>query len=104
MIVFAANSRYAAVEIATMTLPDGREVNFVRRRFLPLPESLVAIGTYTVKADERLDNIAAKVLGDPELFWRIGDGNRALSPDALEATGTVLRITLPAGMPGVPGA
>lgn len=104
MNVFAANSRYATVEIATCTLPDGHEVNFIRRRFVPAPESLALLGTYTVAAGDRLDTIAAKLLGDPELFWRICDGNRALSPPTLEQPGTVLRITLPAGMPGVYGA
>jgi hypothetical protein len=53
-----------------------------------------------------LDNISARApeIGDPELFWRICDANRALRPEALtEEIGRRLRITMPEGIPGVPG-
>ena len=52
---------------------------------------------------ERLDNIAAQYLGDPEQFWRICDANGAMRPDELtETVGRRLRITLPEGIPGAP--
>jgi hypothetical protein len=80
---------------------DGREVVFLRRRFLPQPETLAEIAQYTVGALDRLDNIAAAAVGDAELFWQVGDANRAMDPDELAAeTGRRLRITLPAGIPG----
>ena len=44
-------------------------------------------------------------MGDPEAFWRIADANSALRPQDLTRTpGRRLRITLPEGIPGVPGA
>ena len=54
---------------------------------------------------DRLDNLAAKYFGDPELFWRLCDANGALRPDELiEIIGRRLRITLPLGVPGVRSA
>ena len=35
---------------------------------------------------ERLDNIAAAFLGDPELFWRLSDANGAMRPEELVQT------------------
>ncbi len=58
-----------------------------------------------VAQGDRLDNIAAKYLGDPEQYWRICDANGAMRPDELiETIGRQLRITLPEGVPGVPSA
>jgi xanthosine utilization system XapX-like protein len=102
---FAANSRYVNTPVKTWTRPDGSEVNYLARRFVPAPESLALLGIYTVVQGDRLDNVAARLLGDPELFWRICDGNRELRPAALtEAIGRQLRITAPAGFPGPPNA
>jgi nucleoid-associated protein YgaU len=56
---------------------------------------------HTVRAEERLDQIAATYLGDPEQFWRIADANRAVAPEELtDEAGRRLRITLPPGIPG----
>ena len=105
MNTFAANSRYAQTAIKTCTLQDGREVNYLARRFLPQPNELAQFATYTVVAGDRLDTIAARAYGDPELFWRIVDGNRELRPtDLIAIIGRPLRLTLSAGMPGVSGA
>jgi hypothetical protein len=58
-----------------------------------------------VVAGDRLDNLAARHLGDPQQYWRICDANRAVRPDELiETLGRALRITLPEGVPGVPDA
>jgi len=52
---------------------------------------------------ERLDHIAAHYFGDPELFWRICDANRAMRPEELtETEGRRLLITLPEGVQGTP--
>lgn len=100
-----ASSRYAQTPVKTFTMPDGREVNYLARRVLPLPEDLATFGTYVVHGGDRLDTIAARALGDPELFWRLVDGNRELLPRALvAAVGRTLRLTLPAGFPGAFGA
>jgi hypothetical protein len=99
---FAANSRYQNVEIARLELPDGRILVYLQRRFVPPPERFVTLQEHVVTEGERLDNITARYLGDPELFWRVCDANRALRPEELEATGRRLRLTLPEGLPGAP--
>jgi hypothetical protein len=96
-------SRYAPVEQVTLVLSDGREIRYLRRRFLPLPERLALLAEVVVGLDDRLDRIAASHLGDPELSWRVADGNRALHPDELtERPGRRLRVTQPEGIPVVP--
>jgi hypothetical protein len=101
---FPPNSRYRGVGTATLER-DGRVLTYLRRRFLPAPDSLAALGEVTVTQGDRLDLIAAAQLGDPELAWRICDANGALRPEELtETIGRRLRITLPEGVPGAPGA
>ncbi|MFJ3880188.1 LysM domain-containing protein [Streptomyces sp. NPDC090077] len=106
--MFSATSRYRNVPTAGFTLPGGRTVSYVRRRFPPDPDSLTTLTTHTVAPGERLDHVAARELGDPEQAWRIADAHRVLAPGSLTAVpGRRLRITLPAGMPqgsGVPDA
>ena len=105
MTTFAPNSRYLQTQVLTRTLPDGREINYLARRFLPQPDALAAFGSYTVAGGDRLDTVAARAFGDPELFWRLVDGNRELVPRRLvEEVGRALRLTLPAGIPGAFGA
>ena len=100
---FAANSRYLGTGTRQWTTPSGTAIAYLARRFLPHPESLAQIATYQVAARDRIDSVAAAVLNDPELSWRVADANRAMLPRDLVATpGTVLRITLPEGMQGVP--
>ena len=103
--LFAPNSRYFGLDTAVLQTQAGVTIAYVKRRFVPAPESLTQVGTYVVVQSDRLDNIAAKQLGDPEQYWRICDANRALRPDALVGTvGRALRITLAQGVPGVPSA
>jgi hypothetical protein len=65
----------------------------------------VTLFEHTVTQGERLDNIAAQYLGDPEQFWRICDANAVLRPDELtDTTGRRIRITMPAGIPATPNA
>ncbi|HZT57821.1 MAG TPA: LysM domain-containing protein, partial [Pyrinomonadaceae bacterium] len=59
---------------------------------------------HTVTQGERLDQIAAQYLGDPEQFWRICDANGALRPEELLETGRRVRLTLPEGVPATPNA
>jgi nucleoid-associated protein YgaU len=97
------NSRYAGIEVAFRTEPDGRLVAYLRRRFLPPPERLALLTQHVVVQGDRLDRIAATYLGDPEQFWRVADANRAMRPDELtEEPGRRLRITQPDGLPGLP--
>jgi hypothetical protein len=104
VVIFAASSRYAGIATATIEI-EGETVVYVRRRFLPQPESFAVIAEHAVTQGERLDHIAARYLGDPEVFWRICDANRAMRPGELtETVGGRLLITLPEGVPGIPNA
>jgi hypothetical protein len=97
---FPPTSRYHGLEVATFTQPDGTAVAYVRRRFIAAPENYALLEEHRVGEGERLDLIAAARLGDPEQFWRLCDANATLDPAELEVPGTVVRITLPAGIPG----
>jgi hypothetical protein len=85
VLVFGVDSRYYALETATWTRPDGREVRYVRRRFLPQEDGGPVLARVKVGAEQRLDLIAAGALGDPEQFWRICDANGAMHPEELTA-------------------
>jgi nucleoid-associated protein YgaU len=96
---FPPNSRYNSVATLVWTTPDGREIPYLARRFVPPPERFNTLGTHTVVAGDRLDNLAARYLGDPEQYWKLCDANGALRPDELvEAIGRSLRIALPEGV------
>ncbi len=99
------SSRYASVGTTTLTTAGGTTVVYLERRFVPQPGSLSQSGRHTVMPGDRLDLIASAAIGDPSQWWQVADANRAMWPEDLTATpGTVLRITLPQGVPGVPGA
>ena len=103
--LFAVNSRYIGIATSTLVAPDGTTVAYIQRRFIPQPEQLAQLQQHAVVQGDRLDVLAAQYLGDPQLFWRICDANRAMRPEDLTATvGKVLRICLPAGVPGGPSA
>ncbi len=104
-LLFSPASRYFSVETATLEERDGRVIVYLKRRFVPQPERFALLQEHVVSQGERLDNITARYLDDPEQFWRICDANRALRPDELtETVGRRLRITLPEGIPGTPNA
>ena len=103
--MFSLTSRYYGIPVATLETQDGRKVVYVRRRFVPPPERFELLFEHLVTQDERLDNITAEYLNDPEQFWRLCDANGAIRPDELtETIGRRLRITLPEGIPGTPNA
>jgi hypothetical protein len=99
--LFAMNSRYTGIATSTLVAADGTTIAYVQRRFIPQPVQLVQLQQHSVVQGDRLDVLAAQFLGDPQLFWRICDANGAMRPQDLTSTvGTVLRICLPAGIPG----
>jgi hypothetical protein len=93
--MFEPTSRYAKVEDAALTTPDGREIAYKRRRFLPRGEDLPRLAEAKVVQGDRLDLVAARTLGDPEQYWRICDANDALDPHALEEPGRRLVVPMP---------
>jgi hypothetical protein len=98
---FAPNSRYYGIATGIWLAPDGTVELYLRRRFIPPPESYSDLTEHQVAQGDRLDNIAAHYLGDPEQFWRVADPNNVIDPNELTSTiGRRIRITLPAGVPG----
>jgi hypothetical protein len=98
---FPPSSRYADVATTVLIRDDGTEVSYVRRRFVPDPARFQALAEHTVAEGERLDNLTAAYLDDPEAFWRLCDANRALRPTELtDQLGRRIRITLPEGIAG----
>jgi hypothetical protein len=103
-MTFAVTSRYYTTETATLQTGDGTVIRYLRRRFLPALDRFTLLQQYQVTEGDRLDNVTAKFLADPEQFWRLCDANPVLRPDELERLGTRIRITLPEGIPGAPSA
>lgn len=96
--MFPISSRYYGIETAVFRTAEGKEIAYLRRRFLPSAEGVLAIGEHTVAQDERLDNITARYLIDPEQFWRLCDANNAMLPEELtKGIGRRLIIPLPQG-------
>ena len=98
--MFDKTSRYAKLETATLKAADAdgaeREIRYVRRRFLPEAHRMTTLVEHTVTEGDRLDNVAAKYLGDPVLFWSVADANNAMRPEELtEEVGRSLKIALP---------
>lgn len=94
--MFTYTSRYYNLETVMLTLPDGREVAYKRRRFLPQGEAMPLLIEVTVTEGDRLDLITARTLGDSEQFWRIADANDAMNPFDLTAeVGRRLRVPIP---------
>ncbi|MEO8368709.1 MAG: LysM domain-containing protein [Candidatus Solibacter sp.] len=99
--LFPPTSRYAGIQTAVYQPAGAPPIKYLLRRFIPPPESFAQISEHTVHDGDRLDNLAAFYLGDPEAFWRLADANRAMRPAELtERPGTRLRIALPQGIPG----
>ncbi len=96
---FPPNSRYNGVALRSLVGADGREVAYLDRRFVPAPERFTAIAEHVVVQGDRLDNLSARYLTDPEQYWKLCDANGAVRPDTLtEAIGRGLRIALPEGI------
>ncbi len=100
--LYPPNSRYHGLPIERLVDAQGQETAYLSRRFIPAPERHVELLTHTVVEGERLDNVTARYLGDPELYWRLCDANGAIRPDELtETPGQGIRITLPDGFSGM---
>ena len=102
---FPANSRYAGVGVTQLVRPDGSTVACLQRRFIAQPEQFPPWLNHVVISGDRLDSLAARYFGDPQLYWRLCDANRALRPqDLTDALGRQLLITLQADALGAGGA
>lgn len=93
--MFEFTSRYYALENATLTTPDLRDIAYKRRRFLPDGKDMQLLVEVTVTEGDRLDTITARTLGDPEQFWRICDANNTMNPSDLIEPGRMVRVPIP---------
>jgi hypothetical protein len=98
--MFQPTSRYHDVETVKMTVRDSRGqprvVSYKRRRFIPSGAATTTLAEHTVTQGDRLDNLAARYVGDPEQFWRICDDNKVLRPEELtEEIGRTIKIGMP---------
>lgn len=98
----AGRSRYDGAELASATVTDGagasREVAHLLPRTPRDPGAAVPMAWHRVVADDRVDLLAHRYLGDPQAWWRICDANTALDPDALigpDNEGRVIVIGVP---------
>jgi len=97
-MMFPRTSRYYNIEIVKYVTSDQREIVYLRRRFLPLAPPSLIIAEHTVEEGDRLDNVTAKYLGDPEQFWQLCDANYAMQPEELTAEiGRRLQVAMPTG-------
>ena len=103
-VVFSPTSRYYSTPLLTGEI-DGQEVRYLDARLLPALDAFVVLTEHLVTEGERPDTVAAQYFGDPEQSWRLCDANLVLHPEQLTATvGRRIRITLPQGLSGGPGA
>jgi hypothetical protein len=97
--VIGPQSRYAGIEIATLTVVrDGQPtaVSYLRRRFIPTLQGAVTLVRHTVRQGDRVDNLTALYLNDPTRFWNLCDTNVVLRPTELTDTlGRVINVALP---------
>jgi hypothetical protein len=101
--LFPPTSRYHGVETATIVV-QGREIAYLRRRFVPPPDHFASLQQHVVTEGERPDTIAARYLGDAEQSWRLCDANVVMRPaELVQPVGRIVRITLPEGIPGAAG-
>lgn len=98
--LFPATSRYNGIDTNTLTTAAGRNITYLKRRFLPQPGRFALLQLHRVTVGERIDNITAQYLTDPGQYWRICDANNISNPTEAEQVGRTLRITLPQGVPG----
>jgi hypothetical protein len=99
---FPPTSRYADVGVDAFD-PGGDQpaVPFLRRRFCPRAEKFALLYEARIVEGDRRDVLAARHVGDAELWWRLVDANGVVDPRGLtDPIGRPLRVTLPEGVPG----
>lgn len=99
---FDRDSRYYGLPVLTTTDARGEPVQYVSRRFIADPKLLAVIQRYRAGQGDRIDVVAASLIGNPLSYWQICDANLAVDPDDVTARpGMFISVTLPPGVPGV---
>jgi len=95
------DSRYFQLQSTYITDTTGREIFYKKRRFLPDVKRMYQQSGNRFKQTklvpgQRLDNLATRMLQNPELYWQICDANPLLNPAKLNySTGKTLRMPGP---------
>lgn len=96
--MFDRKSRYYDVENTILVRRDGERIAYKKRRFLPKIDRDVEHPLVEAVDQDRLDLLAARILGDPEQFWRICDVNGVMNPfELLDEPGKWIKVPLPGG-------
>jgi len=82
--MFASNSRYYQLGTYTITLANG-QIAIATRLPLPPTSPVPLLGYYTVRQNDRLDNIAERYLNGPTFFWQLCNANNSPSAASLIA-------------------
>ncbi|MGO9237003.1 MAG: LysM domain-containing protein [Methylocella sp.] len=94
------SSRYYGAQVLQYVPPGGAPVKYLARRIIPQPDTYTSVQNYVIGDGDRLDNLAARFIGDPLLYWMICDANGATDPDELtQQAGRTILIPLAAGIP-----
>lgn len=94
------NSRYYGFAVEFYTRADGTQVAYLQRRIIPQPGIYTTLQSYVIVDGDRLDNLGARFLGDPLLYWMICDANGATDPDNLTAQpGSTMHIPVSSSIP-----
>jgi hypothetical protein len=88
-----------------MTGDDGKPVSYLERRFVAEPESATILGEVVTEAQDRLDLVSVRMIGQPGQWWTIADAHHIIHPEELEKpAGQRLRIPLPGSQTGEGGS
>jgi hypothetical protein len=80
-VIVSRKSRYAGVGTAILRDADGFETPYLLRRFVPQSADVAElVQVDPQRGGMRLDLLAARLIGDPEQFWRLLDANDGENP------------------------
>lgn len=89
----SSKSRYDSSTVMTKTLEDGRTIRYLQPRILPIPATMSPYGRVQVRQQERLDQVSARIFGDPLQYHRLCDANGAVNPFTLvQDVGSILIV------------
>lgn len=99
---FPPTSRYTATEVTEHDPGDGSPaIPHLGRRLCPQPSRFATRYSVQIVEADRRDLLAARHLGDPELWWQLADANGVGDPRALtDEPGSTIRITMALDIPG----
>lgn len=92
--MFDSTSRYRDNEDAHRIDKDGEIHVYRRRRLLPKVSEHQIVQTVSRGPEERLDQVAARALGDSTQFWQLCDANGVMNPAELTAV-SGQRVSVP---------